>query len=136
MMFKSADELKSVLGGFFQLLCNDPTVGPKLLASKLIVRFNYREPDALITIDLSGPRAAITFDDVTKQPIVEMSMKGDIAHHYWLGEVSLPIALARRQMIAKGPIPKILKLLPAIQGAYKLYPEYLRTQCPRLASVV
>jgi hypothetical protein len=28
-------------------------------------------------------------------------------------------------MIAKGPIPKVLKLLPAVQPAYAMYPQYL-----------
>ena len=38
---------------------------------------------------------------------------------------NLVIALARREMVAKGPIPKILKLLPVIKPAYELYPKYL-----------
>lgn len=133
MIFQSADELQRVLGGFFRLLTEDPAIGPRLLASQLILRFNYREPETSITVDLTGPRAAITCDDATKPPMVEMSMKGDVAHHYWLGQVSLPIALARRQMIAKGPIPKILKLLPVLKGAYALYPAYLQAHFPRLS---
>jgi hypothetical protein len=28
-------------------------------------------------------------------------------------------------MVARGPIPKILKLLPVIKPAYDLYPKYL-----------
>jgi hypothetical protein len=35
-------------------------------------------------------------------------------------------ALAKKQIIAKGPIPKILKLLPAVQPLYKVYPELLK----------
>ena len=35
-------------------------------------------------------------------------------------------ALARRQIIAKGPIPKILKLLPAVSPMYEMYPRILR----------
>jgi hypothetical protein len=34
-------------------------------------------------------------------------------------------ALARRQIIAKGPIPKILKLLPAVEPMYQMYPQIL-----------
>jgi len=28
-------------------------------------------------------------------------------------------------MVARGPVPKILKLLPAIKPTYTMYPEYL-----------
>jgi hypothetical protein len=52
-------------------------------------------------------------------------MKADVAHKFWFGKVNLVAALARRQMIAKGPVPKILKLLPAIKPSYAIYPKYL-----------
>ena len=55
-----------------------------------------------------------------------MSMKADIAHQFWHGKINLMTALARRQMIAKGPIPKILKLLPAVEPMYEMYPRLLR----------
>jgi hypothetical protein len=52
-------------------------------------------------------------------------MKADTAHKFWRGDVNLVTALARREITAKGPIPKILKLLPIIKPAYALYPQYL-----------
>lgn len=125
-IFQSSDQLKDVLGGFFENLAAHPEVGPKLLASKLILKFSYREPDLSITIDLTGETLLLTFNDDEKKPIVEMSMKADTAHKFWLGQLNLVIALARREMVAKGPIPKILKLLPIIKPAYKIYPEYVR----------
>lgn len=115
-----------MLGGFFEHLTRHETIAPKLLASKLIVKFNYHEPELEITVDCSGDMIQITFDDHGKKPEVEMSMKADVAHRFWLGKVNLVMALARREMIAKGPIPKILRLLPVIQPAYALYPEYLK----------
>lgn len=125
-VFQSADQLKKILGGFFESLAADSQVGPKLLDSKLVLKFNYREPDAAITIDLRGEKAVITFDDAEKKPDVEMGMKADTAHKFWLGQVNLVIALARREMTARGPVPKILKMLPIIKPAYKLYPDYIK----------
>ena len=57
-----------------------------------------------------APPIEVTFNDNDKKPEVEMSMKADVAHKFWFGKVNLVAALARRQMIAKGPVPKILKL--------------------------
>jgi hypothetical protein len=126
--FQSSEQLKTILGGFFENLASDPQIGPMLLKSKLIIKFNYREPDASITIDLKGDRAVFTFDDNEKKPIVEMGMKADTAHKFWMGNVNLVIALARREITAKGPIPSILKLLPIIKPAYKLYPDYIKNK--------
>ncbi len=123
--FESSERLQEVLGGFFQFLLTQQEMAHKLLASKMVIKFNYTDPALSITIDLTGPQGLISFNDVAKKAEVEMSMKADVAHRFWLGNVNLVIALARREMVAKGPIPKILKLLPIIKPAYALYPKYL-----------
>ncbi len=125
-VFESPEKLQEVLGGFFHYLTSVDTIAPKLLASKLVLKFNYKEPEFAITVDLSGEKAVITYNDQEKKPDVEMSMKADVAHRFWFGKVNLVIALARREMVAKGPIPKILKLLPIIKPAYEIYPKYLQ----------
>src|SRR4051812_12150531 len=112
--FETSDHLKQVLGGFFNVLSQDPGISKSLLASKLIVRFNYEDPVLSITADCSGDSVAITFDDKDKVPVVDMFMKSDIAHQFWFGKLNLLTALTRKQMVAKGPIPKVLMLLPAI----------------------
>lgn len=124
--YASSDEVKDILGGFFKKLATDEQIGPKLLASNLILKFVYKSPDASITVDLSGDEAQFFFDNDEKKVDVTMSMKADTAHRFWLGKVNLVIALARREITAKGPIPKILKLLPIIKPAYKIYPQYLK----------
>jgi putative sterol carrier protein len=57
---------------------------------------------------------------------VSMSMKADVAHQFWLGKINLVSALAKGEIKATGPIPKILKLLPAIKPLYDEYPKILR----------
>ena len=43
-------------------------------------------------------------------------MEADTAHRFWLGRVNVTVALARGQIKAKGPVAKILKLVPADQA--------------------
>ncbi len=123
--FENSEMLQKVLGGFFEYLLSNKDIGPKLFASKMILKFNYTDPALSITVDLTGADPAVTFNDTSKKAEVEMGMKADVAHRFWLGKVNLVIALARREMVAKGPIPKILKLLPIIKPAYGYYPKYL-----------
>lgn len=124
--FKSSDDLKKVLGGFFQELVEVGDIRDSLLRSALVIRFHYEQPDLSITIDSRGGEIRFLFDSDEPKPDVEMRMKADVAHRFWLGKVNLAMALARRQIIAKGQIPKVLKLLPVIKPAYKLYPSYLK----------
>lgn len=131
-VFKDANHLYECIGGLFDILKKDETIGPKLRKSELLIRFTYREPDAVISIDCSkDPEEKGAYVQWFKgkadfEPIVEMTMKADVAHRFWLGKVNLLMALAKKQIIAKGPIPKLLKLLPVVKPAFKIYPELLR----------
>jgi len=124
--FTSSEQLKDVLGGFFLKLFADPVIGPKLRNSKLKLQFNYSDPDLSIAADTTADPIDLRINDATFKPDVQMSMKADVAHRFWHGKVNLVMALTRREMVAKGSIPKILKLLPVIKPAYALYPQYLR----------
>lgn len=124
-LFENSETFEEVLGGFFRQVSDTPSVADKLLASKLIIRFTYADPDVVIVVDCSGDKMDVRPGDTETKAEVEMSMSADIAHKFWFGKVNLMAALTRRQMVAKGPIPKILKLLPAIKPTYTLYPKYL-----------
>lgn len=124
-VFENGTKFEEVLGGFFNLLADTPLVADKLLKSDLTIRFNYTDPDCILVIDCSGDKVDVRPGDTETKTIVEMKMKADIAHKFWYGKVNLTMALARRQMVAKGPVPKILKLLPAIKPSYAMYPKYL-----------
>lgn len=124
-MFKSSDKLEEVLVGFFKLMADTPVIADKLLKSKLIIRFSYADPDLIVVVDCSGDKIDVRPHDTDTKAIVEMSMSADIAHRFWFGMVNLTKALTRKEMIAKGPIPKVLKLLPAIKPSYAMYPQYL-----------
>ncbi|MDA3896308.1 MAG: SCP2 sterol-binding domain-containing protein [Desulfobacteraceae bacterium] len=124
-MFKNAEEFEKVIGGFFNLVADTPLIADKLLKSKMIIRFKYSDPDLVVVIDCSGDKAEVRPHDTDTKEIVEMTMSADIAHRFWFGMVNLTKALTRKEMVAKGPIPKVLKLLPAIKPAYAMYPQYL-----------
>ena len=124
-LFETGEQFGEILGGFFRLVAKTPAVADKLLASGLIIRFKYTDPDIAIVVDASGDVLDVRVGDVDTKAIVEMFMNCDIAHKFWFGKVNLMTALTRKQMVAKGPIPKILKLLPAIKPTYAMYPKYL-----------
>ena len=123
--FESAEKFEEVIVGFFKLMAETPVIADKLLASKLTIRFKYSNPDLDVVVDCSGDKIDVRPNDSDTKVIVEMSMSADIAHQFWFGKVNLTKALTRREMIAKGPIPKVLKLLPAIKPSYAMYPQYL-----------
>ncbi|NTU78705.1 MAG: hypothetical protein HGA45_04780 [Chloroflexales bacterium] len=130
--FKDEAELLQILGALFDRLKTDARIAPKICEGKIVIQFRYDEPKGIITIDAAHPPKQqgaycdVFWGDTPLKPDVEMSMKADIAHQFWHGKINLMAALTRRQIIAKGPIPKILRLLPAVEPAYAMYPKLLR----------
>jgi putative sterol carrier protein len=106
-------------------MANTPLIADKMLNAKVVLRFVYTNPDVVIVIDCSGDRIQVRPHDLDTKVPVELTMDCDIAHKFWFGKVNLTMALTRRKIKAKGPIPAILKLLPAIKPAYQMYPRYL-----------
>ncbi len=124
-VFKDAKMLYEVLVAFYELLKNHPEIGPKLAQSNLCVQFRYKNPSAVITIDATGDDLKIIPGRFDGQPDVVLTMKADFAHAFWHGKANLVSALTRRQVTAKGNVPKIIKLLPILQPSYALYPKFL-----------
>jgi hypothetical protein len=121
------------MGQLYDEAKRDARIAPKIKDSHLVIQFRYDDPHAVVTINAAAPPTqegayfdVLWGDDTGLKPNVEMSMKADVAHQFWHGKINLMAALARRQIIAKGPIPKILKLLPAVAPMYEMYPRILR----------
>jgi hypothetical protein len=125
-IFKDSDMLYDIFMDFYDTLNKDPVIGPSLKKTHLCIQFRYTKPDAVITIDASGDETQIIRGEFKGEPEVTMSMEADFAHRFWHGKANLVTALTRRQVKARGNVPKTLKLLPILKPAYDLYPVFLR----------
>lgn len=131
-VFRDADHFYECVGELMDRAKLDPKVGPKIAKAGIVIQFKYSDPDALTTVDAknkpSQPGAYVDVyqGDCDLKPDVVMTMKADIAHAFWHGKVNLMAALAKKDIVTQGPIPKILKLLPAVDPLYKAYPALLR----------
>jgi hypothetical protein len=131
-VFKDYDELHSCMGQLYNEAKIDARIAPKIKDSNLVIQFRYDDPHATVTINAAAPPNqpgayfdVVWGDDTELKPDVEMSMKADVAHSFWHGKINLMAALSRKQIIAKGPMPQILKLLPAVEPMYEMYPRIL-----------
>ena len=132
-VFKDEAELQYIVGQLYDEAKCDARIAPKIRDSGLIIQFRYDNPHGIVTIKASTPPTQekaffdVVWGEVPGLKIdIEMSMKADVAHQFWHGKVNLMAALTRRQIVAKGPIPKILKLLPAVEPMYEMYPRVLK----------
>src|SRR5260221_13380750 len=126
-VFASSDQLRSVMLSLWFRIKDDPGMSEQLLDSRLIVQFRYRDPEGVLTIDASdGQEMKIEWGPSEEKPTIEMSMKADVAHEFWMRRISVPVAIITVKMVSKGPTPKALALLPVIRPAFEFYPEVMK----------
>jgi putative sterol carrier protein len=127
--FKDAQDVYDTIGRLFQDLANDEELAPKFRQANTIVRYEYRDPDAVVTVRLQeGKPGDVDFGDSEMEPEVTMSMDADTAHRFWLGQVDVTVALARGQIKASGPVAKILRLVPLTKPLFPRYKAQLEAQ--------
>jgi hypothetical protein len=121
--FTDTKQLYLVMNELWSRIKADKGMATTLLESKLIVRFHYREPDGWVTIDGSdGKELHITIGLSELKPDVEMFMKSDVAHNFWLGKENPALALLTGKIVSKGPVNRAMALLPAVRPAFSMYP--------------
>lgn len=131
-VFRDSKQFYECVGELMERAKKDPQVGPKIAKSGIVIQFHYTDPEAMTTVNAKDkPTQPGAFVDVIQgpcdlRPDVKMTMKADVAHAFWHGKVNLLSALSKKEIVAVGPIPKILKLLPAVQPLYKTYPALLK----------
>jgi hypothetical protein len=120
--FQDADEVYQYIGGVFRLADEHPEAGPKLRAANITMQLNYSDPAASLTVKFQDPMEIVDGgqDDTAD---VRLSMPADIAHKYWRGEYNLAVGLAKGAVKAKGPVNKILKLVPLTKPLFPIYKQ-------------
>lgn len=125
--FQDEDEVYRFIGRLFQELALDHELAPKFRKADTTVQYQMRDPDSQITVDMR-PDAEMQVDLGASElePEVVMALDADTAHRFWLGKVNVTAALARGQITAKGPVAKILRLVPLVKPVFPRYERMLR----------
>ncbi len=124
--FKDEQEVYQYIGKLFQELAVDEVLFPQFQKANTIVQFPLKNPTAVITLRIKqGETGQVDLGPTELVPEVVMTMDADVAHNFWLGKVNVTVALARGQMKAKGPVAKILKLLPLTKSVFPRYKALL-----------
>lgn len=127
--FSDAQEVYATIGKLFEDLADDEELGPKFRKADTIVRYQYSDPESAITVRLRADEPGkVDLGESDMEPEVTMTMEADTAHRFWLGQVNVTVALARGEIKAKGPVAKILKLVPLTKPIFPRYKAQLEAQ--------
>lgn len=125
--FKDEHDVYAFVGRLFKELAVDPDLAPRFKRANTTVQYQLDDPHAVITVDLRPDHdIRVDLGPTSLDPEVVMATSADTAHEFWLGKVNLTEALARGEITAKGPVAKILRLVPLIQDSFPRYEQMLR----------
>ena len=124
--FADAEEVYEYIGGVFASVIADPDFVERFRRIETVVQYRFHDPESTITVavPLDAP-GRVDCGETDLEPDLTMEMQADVAHRFWLGEVNVTVALARGQIVAHGPVPKILRLIPLMKPVHARYRAWL-----------
>jgi hypothetical protein len=123
-IFETADQLYACIGGLFSRLRQDTEIQEQLGLLQLSVQFTFSVPTATIVLAAKNGKQTVLCHQRIENPDVELIMSGDVAHHFWMGDINVTEAITKRQIVPVGSLTKIMTLVPLIKSVVHFYPQH------------
>jgi hypothetical protein len=137
--FSSTKEFRAVIDRVFQMMNEDPDMGPKLRDADVPQRFEFTDVDLVMNIRAAraGEDGNLRWewtDDVDWEPKVRMTMSSETANKYFQGKENVAVAIARRRIKTGGDVKAALALIPITKPIYASYRAMLEREYPHLVA--
>lgn len=119
--FKDVNHMYEFLEDLWKYIVFEAGLGEKMKEYGVSYKYVISEPNGYLYVD---PEMVITGSEANKDAVITMELSAETIVKFWTKKLSLPVALATRKIKSKGPIPKVLKMLPALKPVYEIFPEY------------
>lgn len=121
--FSDAAEVDQYIGGVFRAANEHPESGPKMRAADMVLKVYYTDPACEMNVHMRPDGMTTSLGPIEEKPDVTMMMKSDTGDKFWRGDYNLAVGLAKGEVKAKGPVNKILKLVPLTKPLFPMYRE-------------
>ncbi|MEA2272446.1 MAG: hypothetical protein QOI98_1154 [Solirubrobacteraceae bacterium] len=135
--FESPKEFRAIMDRIFQMMSDDPDMGPKLRDADVPQRFEFDDVDMVVNIraahpDEEGNLHWVWSDDVDWSAKVKMSMSSETANKYFQGKENVAMAIARRRIKTGGDVKAALALIPITKPIFDRYRAVVEAEFPHL----
>ena len=130
-VFPDVETAKKCLGGIFEVIAADETLGARFANLGKKVRFEFVNPDFNITVDMTQPDAegkpiSVFKGDSDVEPDAVLKFDCDFAHMFFQGKANVLVGVMKRKIVlVKGNVDEIERLVPAMKSAFAKYPALL-----------
>lgn len=124
-IFNSAEDLCDIFTALFQKMSKNPTLAEKIAEINQVIRFNFTNPKAEITVDATQQPPQIICGAAEKAADLQLWMAGDIAHQLWMGKITPISAIMSRQIRAVGKMQSIREIGAFFNSVTQIYQDLL-----------
>src|SRR3954447_7257003 len=111
--FSTEQEVYDDLGKILSSAAADEVLSTRLKETDAVVQYRVSEPVATMTVDTRQKSGvAVELGETELEPEIVFALDADVAHELFNGELNLTSALASGAIATKGPVTKVLRLLP------------------------
>ena len=122
-LFRDTRHMYEFLEDLWKYIVFESGLGEKMKKDNASLKYVISDPDGYLFVDAEN---VITGKAANRDAVITMELSGDTIIGFWTKQLSLPVALATRKIKTRGPIPRVLKLLPALKPVYEIFPEYCK----------
>jgi hypothetical protein len=121
----------------FQMMSEDPEMGPRLRDADVPQRFEFQDVDQVLNVRAANPDEPgdlfwLWTDEIDWSPRVRMTMSSETANRYFQGRENIAYAIARRRIKTSGDLGKALELIPITKPIYERYRALVAAEYPHL----
>jgi hypothetical protein len=135
--FASSQEFREVMDRTFQIMSEDPHMGPMLREADVSRRFDFHDFDLVLNVragrrDEPANLAWAWSEQVDWSPRVRLTMSSETANRYFQGSENFMYAVMRRRIKASGDVRAALELIPITKPVHERYRAMLSREYPHL----
>jgi hypothetical protein len=135
--FESTREFRTVMDRIFEMMSEDPSMGPQLRDADVPQRFEFEDVDMVVNIRAGRADEGVNLhwewtDEVDWTPKVKMKMSSETANRYFQGKENVAMAIARRRIKTGGDVKAALDLIPITKPIFARYRSLVESEYPHL----
>ncbi|MGO9763908.1 MAG: hypothetical protein ACLP1Q_21875 [Solirubrobacteraceae bacterium] len=135
--FASPQEFRDVMDRVFQMMSEDPDMGPRLRDANVPQRFEFTDVGLVLNVRAGRSHGKSNLvwvwgDKIDWSPKVRMTMSSQTANRYFQGRENIVYAIARRRIKTGGDIRAALELIPITKPIYERYRKLVAEEYPHL----
>jgi hypothetical protein len=127
-IFKTTDEAEYFLGRPWEMLGEDPEIGPKLGSLNKVLGAEYQNPSGSIRIHCMDNQVRVERSTAGQPSDIVLAMDADVGHRFWQGAVNMPLALSKRQVTVEGKMSDVMSILPFLGPGFEMYKAFLHAE--------